>query len=149
MICHPTKLRNSALAGKYSSHDHRRSERRRGTVATEFALVAPILFLFFFAAFEFCRVAMIRHTADNAVYEAARVGIIPGATRGEVVSEATRVLSTIGLSGFNIDVQPANITDYTDELTVEVSVPIDPNSFVPAQFFVGQTITRRLTMQRE
>ncbi len=54
----------------------------------EFAIVAPLLFLFFFAAMEFCRVAMIRHTADNAVYEGCRVGIIPGATVDEAKAEA-------------------------------------------------------------
>ncbi len=47
----------------------------------EFAIVAPLLFFLFFASMEFCRVAMIRHTADNAVYEGCRVGIIPGATQ--------------------------------------------------------------------
>ena len=59
------------------------SRVRRGAAMSEFAIVAPLLFLFFFAAFEFCRVAMIRHTADNAVYEGCRAGVIPGATTGE------------------------------------------------------------------
>ena len=62
------------------------SQRRTGAVMVEFVIVAPLLFLFFFAAFEFCRVAMIRHTADNAVYEGARIGIIPGATADEAAA---------------------------------------------------------------
>jgi len=126
---------------------HRSS--RSGSVAVEFALVAPFLFLFFFAGFEFCRVAMIRHTADNAVYEAARRGIIPGATSGEVRAEAERVLSTIGLSQYTLDVQPRTITDDTESVTVQVQIPVEPNSYVPARFFVGQEISRELTMRCE
>jgi len=122
---------------------------RRGAVAVEFAIVAPLLFLFFFAGFEFCRVAMIRHTVDNAVYEGARRGIIPGGTAGEVRTEAERVLSTIGLSSFNLQVIPAVIDDDTDEVTVRVQIPLDANTFVPASFFVGKQLDRELTMRRE
>lgn len=122
---------------------------RVGSVAVEFALVAPILFLFFFAGFEFCRVAMIRHTADNAVYEAARRAIIPGATSGEVRAEAERVLSTIGLSQYTLDIRPRTITDETEAVSVRVQIPVEPNSYVPARFFIGQEITRELTMRCE
>ena len=64
---------------------------------------------FFFAAFEFCRVAMIRHTVDNAVYEGARIGIIPGATSTEAEDEAARILTTIGITDFDVTVTPSTI----------------------------------------
>jgi len=122
---------------------------RRGTVVVEFAIVAPLLFLFFFAAFEFCRVAMIRHTADNAVYESCRLGIVPGATTAEVRAEAMRVLSSIGVTDAIINVTPASIDRSTDEVTVAIDVPIDSNSFIPSNFFIGKQVTRQLTLQRE
>src|SRR6056297_515601 len=50
---------------------------RHGVAVVEFVFVATIAFVLFFAAFEFCRVAMIRHTADNAVYEGARCALPP------------------------------------------------------------------------
>lgn len=115
----------------------------------EFAIVAPLLFLFFFAAMEFCRVAMIRHTADNAVYEGCRVGIIPGATVGEINSEATRILSSLGVTNVSVDIRPKKIDRETDEVTVRIVVPLDDNSFVPNQFFSGRSITRELTLRRE
>lgn len=141
----------SRLIHRHSRTGNRRRDAatRHGTVAVEFAIVAPILFLFFFAAFEFSRVAMIRHTADNAAYEGARQGIIPGATRAEVEAEATRVLSTIGITVFDVDVTPRRIDDDTREVTVRVTVPVAANSFVPAQYFIGQNIRRELTMVRE
>ncbi len=122
---------------------------RRGTTAVEFALVAPLLFLFFFAAFEFVRVVMIRHTADNAVYEACRVGIIPGATAGEVSAEATRIMSTIGATNVTLSVSPGTITGDTEEVTVRIEVPLDQNSYVPNQFVAGRSIIRELTLRRE
>ncbi len=127
----------------------RKPRQRKGATIVEFAIVAPLLFLFFFAAIEFCRVAMIRHTADNAVYEACRVAIIPGATVGEVNAEATRILGSLGVMNMNIDVIPSEIDRDTDEVTVRIVVPLDDNSFVPNQFFSGRSITRELTLRRE
>jgi hypothetical protein len=103
----------------------------------------------FFAAFEFCRVAMIRHTADNAVYEGARRGIIPGASANDARQQAEFVLNTIGVNSANINVSPKKIDKDTPEVTVRVRIPLDGNSFIPLRFFGGQAIEREITMQRE
>jgi Flp pilus assembly protein TadG len=115
----------------------------------EFAIVAPLLFLFFFTAFEFCRVAMVRHTVDNAVYESVRKGIIPGATASEVRDRGERVLSTVGIQNFTIDVTPAVINDDTDDITVRIRVPLRENTFIPPTFFEDLVTDRTLTMVRE
>ncbi|TWU04670.1 TadE-like protein [Stieleria varia] len=115
----------------------------------EFAIVAPLLFLFFFAAFEFCRVAMIRHTVDNAVYEGCRVAIIPGGSAADARQKSQQILATLGLSRADITVTPATITRDTADITVRISVSLDDNSFVPNQFVAGKSIVRELTMQRE
>ncbi|MEP3830544.1 TadE family protein [Rhodopirellula bahusiensis] len=132
-----------------SYHRFSKPNSRQGAVAVEFAIVVPLLFLFFFAGFEFMRVAMVRHTVDNAVYEGARVGIIPGGTNAEIRAEATRILGTIGIDEFTLDVEPANITDATEDITVRVTVPLDRNTYVPAQYFLGEEMQRELTMRRE
>ena len=64
----------TATSPPQPSHD------RTAAVVVEFAICAPILFLFFFASLEFSRVNMIRQSVENAVYEGARRGIVPGAT---------------------------------------------------------------------
>lgn len=125
------------------------SKKRRGAALVEFAIVVPILFLFFFAAFEFCRANMIRHTVDNAVYESARMGILPGSTAGEVQAEANRILTTIGLTNVSIQVTPGQIQDTTEEVTVRIQVPLDQNSFIAGRFMSGKSIDRELTMVRE
>jgi Flp pilus assembly protein TadG len=127
----------------------KKASRRQGTTMVEFAIVAPILFLLFFASFEFCRVAMIRHTADNAVYEGCRIGIIPGATTAEVQAEAQRVLATIGVTKATIAITPSKIDRDTTEVRVQVTIDLDSNSFVPNQFVAGRSIVRELTLRRE
>ncbi|MEM6799666.1 MAG: TadE family protein, partial [Planctomycetota bacterium] len=101
---------------------------RRGATAVEFAIVAPVFFLILFAMFEFSRVNVLRHTADNAAYEAARVAIVPGATAADAVAEAGRLLGVVGARGVNIAVDPPNLGPGTREVTVSVEVPMSQNS---------------------
>ncbi len=122
---------------------------RQGATMLEFAVVAPILFLCFFAAFEFCRVAMIKHTADNAVYEGCRKAIIPGGTSREATNETRRIMNTLGVTDFKITVSPQTIRPTTRQVTVRIEVPLSSNSFVPNQFVTGDEIVRELTLYRE
>jgi Flp pilus assembly protein TadG len=122
---------------------------RKGAALVEFAVMVPILFVLFFACVEFSRVAMIRHTIDNAVYEAARTAIVPGGTAANAQAEARRMLSAMGIINSSIEVTPQTLTRSTPQVSVRINVPIDSNSYVPPQFFAGRSITRELTMQRE
>lgn len=126
-----------------------RAKKRKGAAMVEFAIVAPLVFFFFFAAFEFCRVAMIRHTVDNAVYEGCRAGIVPGATTADARGQADTILNTLGLNDATVTVNPATIDNRTPEITVSVDVSLDANSLVPPQFTGGSVISRTLTMKRE
>lgn len=122
---------------------------RSGATTVEFALVSTLLFVLFFAGLELCRVAMIRPTADNAVYEACRTGIVPGATSGEVRDQARAVMATLGISIFDLEVIPGTIDRDTDEITVRIDVPMDPNSYIPNGFTAGSRVVRELTLRRE
>ena len=134
-------------------HHGRKSRRptmnRREAVLVEMAITSGLVFFFFFAALEFCRVSMIRHTVENALYESARQGIVPGASSTEIQSTAGRVLSRIGISGATIDVSPTNIQNSTPEVSVRIRLPLDRGLFAPAFFFVGKSLDRTLVMQRE
>jgi hypothetical protein len=140
MLVRPTTQRSRSLRSR---------KNRTGAAAVEFALVSTLLFVLFFAALELCRVAMIRHTADNAVYEACRVGIIPGATSGEVQDQARAIMGTLGVSAVDVEVIPGNIDRDTEEVTVRIDIPLDANSYVPDGFTAGRRITRELTLRRE
>ncbi len=125
------------------------AQRRRGAVAVEMAVVTGLAFFFFFAALEFCRVSMMRHTVEHALYEGARQGIVPGATAAEVQSKALSVLRTIGIRSATIDVTPVAISSLTPEVSVRIRMPLDQNLFAPAFFFRGRALDRTIVMQRE
>ena len=126
-----------------------RREARRGVVAVEFALTAGLAFLFFFAAMEFSRVAMLRGTIDNAIYEGARVGIVPGATAGNVEQKVRDILGFSLVRVADISVQPNPILVDSTSIRVQVDLPLDRNTFSPARFFAGKSLVRTIQMKRE
>jgi Flp pilus assembly protein TadG len=115
----------------------------------EFAICAPILFMFFFAALEFGRVNMIRQTVENATYEGSRRGIVPGATANDCRNAAQAVLNTVSTNNATINITPSVITANTTQVTVAISVPINDNSWVTPLFFKNKTLSNSMTMQRE
>lgn len=126
-----------------------RSNRRRGVTTVEFAICVPVLFLFTFASLEFSRVNSLRQSAANAVYEGCRRGIVPGATATDVRDASQLVLDSVLARGGVITVSPTTIDEDTPEVTVDIVVPVDDNSWVIANFFQGREITASMTMIRE
>ena len=122
---------------------------RRGATTVEFAICAPILFLFTFASLEFSRVNMIRQTVENAMYEGCRRGIVPGATSQDVRDSAQEVLNAIAATNSHITVSPSVILEDTPEITVSIVVPIDDNSWVAPLFFNGMEVANSMTLRRE
>jgi Flp pilus assembly protein TadG len=140
----------STVADKVRKKALRRiAKGRRGAVAVEFALTASLLFFIIFTAIEFMRVNSIVNSTENAAYEGARAAIVPGAVDQNAKDAANAMIKAIGVRGATVDVQPAPITDNTAEITVTVSVPLDKNSFIAPRFFLGDTLTIRLSRAAE
>jgi Flp pilus assembly protein TadG len=122
---------------------------RRGATAVEFAITAPVFFLFLLAAFEFGWLNVIRHTADNAAYEAARTVIVPGATAAEARSKANSLLRIVGTRGANITITPSTVTTDTEQVTVEIDVPMRRNGLIVPRFTQTTTIHSESTLRTE
>ena len=128
----------------------KRKTARLGVVTVEFALAAPVFILFIFAGVEFARVNMLRNTVENAVYEGARKGILPGATAQDCIDETQRILDIVDLVGTTISVNPSIIEPESATVTVSVIVPIDStNGYITPQFYLGDTLTSSITLKRE
>src|SRR6478672_10387817 len=112
---------------------------RRGATAVEFAITAPIFFLFLLSAFEFGWANVIRHTADNAAYEAARNVMVPGASAAEATAKATSVLNVVGARGAKITITPSHITNATTDVTVAIDIPMSSNGLITPRF-TGKTV---------
>ncbi len=144
------RARRTALRARSASADLRvAANDRRGAAAVEFAIVAPIFFLLVMAAFEFGRINVIRHTADNAAYEAARRAMVPGATAGEAVAEAERILRIVGTRGAKVTVAPATLGPEVDRITVTVDVPMNQNGWIAPKFTRATTIRAISTLRTE
>jgi Flp pilus assembly protein TadG len=122
---------------------------RRGATAVEFAIVAPIFFLFAMASLEFARLNIIRHTADNAAYEAARHAIVPGATADEAVAKATQILNIVGTRGATITVTPAKLGPDDEQVNVTIDVPMSQNGWITPRMTRSTTIRATSTLRTE
>lgn len=122
---------------------------RRGAALVEFAIVAPVFLLIVLALFEFCWINVVRHTADNAAYEAARTIMVPGASASEGIEEAQRILSAVGARDANVTVTPSQIRTDTTHVTVRVTVPMDTNAIILPQFSPGLELRSQATLRTE
>lgn len=127
----------------------RRRLPRRGAAMVEFALTAPIFFLFLLASFEFGRLNVIRHTADHAAYEAARTAMVPGATADDAKNKAKNLLNVVGTRSADVTVTPSVLGPNTDEVTVQIAIPMSKNGLIVPRFTSATTITAESTLRTE
>jgi hypothetical protein len=106
------------------------------------------LLLFVFALFEFGRFHMLQHTVENAAYEGARRGIVPGATAPLCRNTARGVLAAGSIQAAEVTVEPATILPDTELVTVRIVVDINQNAWV-SRFFVDRIVESSCTLRRE
>ena len=126
-----------------------RSTQRRmerwGAVTVEFAIVAPLIFLFFLGGLEMMALNFARQTAGNASYEAARTMIIPGRTTTQAQAEGLRLMHLAGVgNGASV-----SITSTTTSVTATVSVPAANVSLGLTRFSSGLTLKQSCTLTKE
>jgi Flp pilus assembly protein TadG len=131
------------------STSQRNANSRAGATAVEFAIVAPIFFLILLASFEFSRLNVLRHTADNAAYEAARHAMVPGATAAEAVTRANSILNAVGARGAKVTIKPTTLGPEVDSVNVQVDVPLSKNGWIVPKFTRGKTLTAETTLRTE
>ena len=123
---------------------------RRGAVTVEFAIAAPVLLMFVFASIEFSRVNMIRNTIENAAYEGARRGVLPGATAANCTAVAQDLLDIVRVADSTITVTPLEILADSEEVTVTVEVPMTmANGYITPTYYLGRTLRAAVTLPRE
>jgi Flp pilus assembly protein TadG len=133
-------------AVEYRASRSRSAVNRDGATAVEFAITAPILFLFLFAALEFGRYNMIQQTANNAAFEAARACIVPGAAASNGQTAGLNVLKAVGLKGGTVSINPATITNTTTQVTATVTIPVTSNLWTAPVFCKSSSTTKICTL---
>jgi Flp pilus assembly protein TadG len=115
----------------------------------EFALCLPVLFMVIFAIIEFARANQLRHTAKQAAYEGARVGIAPGASATEVQTAASAILTASGVTSSSVSVSPSAITSSTPSVAVTVSIDASSNAWTSLFIPSGAAFTATVTLDSE
>jgi Flp pilus assembly protein TadG len=100
---------------RFSRHNPRRSNRRRGNAVMEAALVLPILLLLSFGTVEFGYFFYSKHTMQGAARDGARVAILPSSTNTAVT---TAVAATMTAAGFASNEYTTTITNATTAATI-------------------------------
>jgi len=125
---------------------------RRAAAAVEFALVAPLFFLFVFAMIEYGRMVMVQQVITNASREGARKAVLDGATTASVTTTVTDYLTAGSISGATVTVSPNPPTNaaFGDPVTVTVSISFDQVSWLPSPMYLGgRTMIATTVMRRE
>ena len=128
-----------------SSRPRTRRQHFSGTVAVEFAVILPIVFLLFLGCLELTAINFARQTAGNASYEAARKMIIPGGTSADAVAEGLRHMKNQGMG------TGATVTTSQDQtsVTATVSVPASSVSWGLIRFTGGISLRQSCTLTKE
>lgn len=126
-----------------------RSTNRTGAFTVEFAFCCGIFFMVMMAGIEFTRFMYARHSVDQAAYESARVGIIPGATPEQVETVARRILNATGIRGASVEVTPTTFDAQTATVNVKIKCDYSENSWIGPVFLVGAKIESDLTLDHE
>jgi Flp pilus assembly protein TadG len=121
----------------------------------EFAIVAPLLFLFVFGLIEYGRMVMVQQVITNASREAARRAVLDGATYAEVNTYVSGYLTSAAIPAAAVKpivMNPSNPASATYGAPVSVTVSIDFNkvSWLPKPIWLGgKSLQATTTMRRE
>lgn len=127
----------------------RKRNQRLGAFTVEFAICSGLFFTVLLAGFEFARFMYARHSVEQAAYESARVGIVPGKTVAEVTAKATQILNATGVRNATITVTPTTFTTSTSTVTVEIRCKYSDNSWLKPVFLANTDMVSTMTLDHE
>jgi Flp pilus assembly protein TadG len=122
----------------------RHRTKRHGAATVEFALVAPVLFMFVFAIFEFGRAFMVIDLLNDAARVGCREGAVQGYSTATITSDVQTRLQGEGVNNASVTVDvnsavadPSTSSSSGDMITVEVSVPVSSITWTGANYLTG------------
>ncbi|HBE69037.1 MAG TPA: hypothetical protein DDW52_12885 [Planctomycetaceae bacterium] len=143
----------SRIRAKASRNATRRKQRtlRAGTVATEMAVCLPILFMVFLGSIDLIRYNLLRNVITHATYEAARTGIVKGATIEDVQQVVETELDRFAAPlEYTITTDPAVLPAVGSEtLTITITCDVREAGWILSDHFPGDTMQESMTIQLE
>lgn len=154
MVSTATHNANAKQASNRITRRRRRTLKaptRRGAAVVEFAVVAPLLFALTLGMMEVSRMVMVKQLMVNASREGARLAVLPGSTKAEVIALVSQELTATSVNGVSVDVNPDPLAaGVGDPITVSLNVEAATVSWVPTPLFsFNQTLNASTTMRKE
>ena len=119
----------------------------------EFAIVVPIFVLFVFGMIEYGRMVMVQQVLTNATREGARLAVLEGATRDEVIDAVVDycTASRVGVEASDISLTPNDPSTATlgQPVTVRIGVPFRDVSWLPSPMYLGATQLNATSVMRK
>lgn len=137
------------------TNKNKRSNSRRGASTVEFAVVAPLFFLFIFGCLDFGRLMLAESIIEQSAFEAARDVAVVGATVEEGEAVAQRELNILGIANATVQIrglingvpQPGIGLD-ADQVSATISVPME--SVMSLDFLArGRAMERTIVIDTE
>ncbi|HEY2253119.1 MAG TPA: TadE family protein [Planctomycetaceae bacterium] len=136
----------------YGRRPSRSCQARGGSVAVEFAFVAPVFFIMVLGIFEFGRAMMVQTLLTSAAQQGARAGALNGSQAGDVTTAVNNYLSGAGVHGASTTCSPSPPSSAAPgtDVTVRVSIPYSSVSWIPApKYLKTSTLSSTAIVQRE
>lgn len=140
------------LGRRLRPHRAPSARTRRGAAVVEFAIIAPLIFLFVFGIIEFGRLVMVQQVLTNASREGARRAVVRETTDADVRSTVEDMLDDSQIDGATVTVTTTLATppDSADMKTVTIAIPFESVSWLPTPLFLnGTTLNASTTMRQE
>jgi Flp pilus assembly protein TadG len=143
--------------------------KRRGTAATEFAIVCPILALVLMGMIELSRGIQVKVMLSDAARKGCRTGIQRDKGNADITTDCTNIMTdnnldstkfnpSAGLGSITITVTDPNGNSLADSLdapsgsivSVQVSIPVASTTWVPSVFLsTGSLESETVVMMKQ
>lgn len=124
---------------------------RQGAALIELAICLPVFFLITMATIETCRMIYLRQSLKIAAYECARLAIVPGSTRQNVVDQCDLILLGRNINGYQFSCTPTDPSTltYGDLFKVTLQIAAKDSSIVGTWFYRNKIFTESVTIMAE
>lgn len=115
---------------------------RGGVVATEMAVCLPVLFLIFLGSIDLIRYNLLRNVVTHATYEAARTGVVKGATIADIEAKVQEELfKYTGQMDYTLVTDPATLpASNAKTLKITLTCNIRDAGWILSKHIAGDTM---------
>lgn len=129
----------------------RKSGRRFGAAAVEFAVCLPLIVLVVIGSIEGASLLFLRQALVQSAYEGVKVAIKEDSNNSFVDNIARAVTDGRSLSGVGVETTPADVSSVPrgELITVRITAPVKGNTLIPGGVFTLNQISAQAVMVKE